>query len=144
MRARRVLLILCRVITGFGSFMVSLYGVYAWIGMGMQHDSIAANLFWILPLLSLPVFVLSYFRFPLSVMLHWALALSYLVVFSMLDWRTCSALAYCHSVFATVMQTMTAWPLLATFAVALFNQFAILLCMAQGRARARARAMQSS
>jgi len=144
MRTRRVLLILCRVITGFGSFMVSLYGVYAWIGMGMQHDSIASNRFWILPLLSLPVFVLSYFRFPLSVKLHWALAVSYLIVFSALDWRTCSAVGYCQSVFATVLLTIRARPLQATFAVALFNQFAILLCMAQGRARARARAAQAS
>jgi hypothetical protein len=142
MRTRRILLLICRLITAFGSFVVSFYGLYALEGMGIQKDSLATWLFCILPLLSFPVFVFSYFRFPLAVWLHWLLAMAYMADFAVLDWRTCSEHGYCYSAVATVLSTLRIRPVQAAFAVAIFHLAAIRLCIAQGRARAKARAAE--
>jgi hypothetical protein len=107
MTIRRVASIICRTIAGIGSLFVSLYGVYEYAG---SHR--------------------------MSVGFHWAFALGYLTVFSMLDWRTCAELGYCTSVAATVLETLATRPVEATFAVAILNLCALLL---YSRTRLKAR-----
>lgn len=124
---RRVALIFCRVVTALASLMVSLYGVYQYAGSHMSLHAPLVDLYCLLPLLSFPVFLLSFwFRRP-SVIAHWAMAMSYLIVYSMLNWRTCSELGYCIGVAATVAQTLATRPAELTFGVAILNLFTLLL-----------------
>ncbi len=106
---------------GIGSLLVSMYGVYSFDGMTLTQDTILVVLFGLLPGLFIPVFVLSFWRLRLAVILHWVFAAGYLVVYSVLDRRTCSEMGYCGSVISTVIETLTAHPVEATFAVALLN-----------------------
>ncbi len=121
MSIRRIARILCRATAGIGSILVSMYGVYSFDGMTLGPDAVLVILFGLLPVLFFPVFVLSFWRFRLAVILHWAFAGGYLVVNSMLNRRTCSEMGYCGSVISTVIETLTTHALEATFAVALLN-----------------------
>jgi hypothetical protein len=136
MTIRRVASIICRTIAGIGSLFVSLYGVYEYAGSHLSLYAIQIALFCFLPLLSFPVVLLSFWRQRMSVGFHWAFALGYLTVFSMLDWRTCAELGYCTSVAATVLETLATRPVEATFAVAILNLCALLL---YSRTRLKAR-----
>ncbi len=127
MTIRRVASIIFRSGTGAGSLMVSLYGVYAYAGSHLSPNALPIALFCFLPMLSFPVFLLSFWRQRLSVSVHWAFALLYLIVYSMLDWRTCAELGYCTSVTSTVLQTLATRPVGLTFAVAILNLCALLL-----------------
>lgn len=119
--AQRVALWICRRIAAFGSLLVSLYGCYCWLASGLPHDWYVVTLYCLFPILSFPVFLLSKWRPRLSITLHWMLAVGYLTVFSMLDWRTCSELQYCISVADTVFKTLRTLPVEITFAVAIAN-----------------------
>jgi hypothetical protein len=79
------------------------------------------------PLLSFPVFLLSFKSLRWSVAAHWILAGGYLAVYSVLDWRTCSDAGYCRGVMQTVLQTLIARPVEAVFAVAAFNSAALII-----------------
>jgi hypothetical protein len=121
MTIRRIVSILCRAAVGIGSLLVSMYGVYSFDGMTLAPDTVAVVLFGLLPVLFFPVWILSFWRLRLAVILHWAFAAGYLVVYSILDRRTCSEMGYCGSVLSTVIETLTAHPVEATFAVAMLN-----------------------
>lgn len=127
MTIRRVASIIVRSITGLGCLMVSLYGVYVYAGSHLSLNALLVALFWFLPMLSFPVFLLSFWRQRFSVGAHWAFALLYLIVYSMLDWRTCAELGYCTSVASTVLQTLATRPVELTFAVAILNLCSLLL-----------------
>jgi len=127
MTSRRVALIFCRAVTALASLMVSLYGVYEYAGSHFSAHAPLVDLYWLLPLLSFPVFLLSFWLHRESVIAHCALAFAYLVVYSMLDWRTCSELGYCTSVAATVTQTLATRPATLTFGVAVLNFLTLLL-----------------
>ncbi len=81
----------------------------------------------ILPILSFPVTLVSFRSLRWSVALHWALAVGYLGVYSILDWRTCSELGYCQGVLATVLETSTVLRVRAVFAVAVLNLALLIL-----------------
>jgi hypothetical protein len=124
---RRVAFIVCLVITGIGSLLVSAYGLYVYSGLNLRLDALPMTIFFLLPLVSFPIFLVSFWRHRATVILQWALALIYLADYSILDWRTCAAHDYCTSVMATVLLTLTAHPVEATFAVAAFNLAAVKL-----------------
>jgi hypothetical protein len=121
MRLHRAVYLLGRTLTGFGSIAVSMYGLYVYSGANLNLDTLMTRLYCFVPLLSFPVFVLSFWYRRLSIGLHWAMAIVYLVVYSMLDWRTCSELGYCSGVLVTVLQTLLTLPALVTLAVAFLN-----------------------
>jgi hypothetical protein len=121
MKVRTVMASLCRWIVAIGSLLVTAYGVYSFDGADFGRDMLAMSLFCVLPFLSFPVFLLSFRSLRWSVVIHWILAAGYLAVYSVLDWRTCSEMGYCHGVMQTVLQTLTAQPVEAVFAVAVFN-----------------------
>jgi hypothetical protein len=127
MKTRTVISVLCRSIAAVGSLLVSAYGAYCFDGADFRRDALAMSLFCILPALSFPVFLFSFWSLRWSVATHWILAAGYLAVYSLLDWRTCSELGTCHSLLQVVLLTLTAGPVEAPFAVAAFNLAALLL-----------------
>jgi hypothetical protein len=127
MKARSVLSLLCRLVTAAGSLLVSAYGAYSYMGADFARDRLALGLYCALPLLSFPVFLLSFKTLRWSVTLHWILAAAYLAVYTALDWRTCSDSGYCVSVIQTLLQTLIARPVEAVFGVAVFNLTALIL-----------------
>jgi hypothetical protein len=120
-----VCLWLCRLVVAAGSFLVTAYGVYSYLGADFGRDTLAMGLFCALPMLSFPVFLLSFKSLRWSVRTHWILAAGYLAVYSVLDWRACSESGYCHGPMQTVLQTLTTRPVEAVFAVAVFNLTAL-------------------
>jgi hypothetical protein len=55
------------------------------------------------------------------------LAMAYLVVYSMLNWRTCAAFGYCGSVASTVLETLMTRSASCYFEVALFSFAAVIV-----------------
>jgi hypothetical protein len=127
MTLRRISAIVYRVLTGVGSAWVTAYGVYAYTGANLSIDTVTMSLYCFLPMLSLPVFLLSFWRHRASVAAHFAMAFAYLISYSMLNWRTCAELGYCSTVAATVRETLVTRPVLITFAVALLNLLTLQL-----------------
>jgi len=125
--ARRLAAVLCRTFAGLLSFGMSGHGFYMCAASGLRQDSIAAAFFCLLPGLSFPAFLWSLRERRGANLLHWVLAVCYLAVFSVLNWRTCSELGYCSTVSATVIETLTTRPVEAMFAVAIFGFAALLL-----------------
>ncbi|MDE3202580.1 MAG: hypothetical protein KGN79_16845 [Acidobacteriota bacterium] len=101
-----------------GSFLISLSALYVFTWADFRTDTIVMVLFCGMPLLSFPASLVFYRRIKAAAIAHWALALVYLVVYSMLDWRTCSAFGYCQSVMQTVLVTMTAWRVQGMYLIA--------------------------
>jgi|ERR1700691_3825079 hypothetical protein len=126
MKARSVFSWLCRLVAAAGSFLVTAYGVYSYLGADFARDTLAMGMFCALPMLCFPVFLLSFKSSRWSATLHWILAAAYLAVYSSLDWRTCSDSGYCGGVIHTVLQTFLARPVEAVFAVAAFNLAALI------------------
>jgi len=127
MKVRSLTAFMFRALTGFLSLAVSAYGVRSFGWVDLRQDTAVTILFCLLPALSFPVFLLHFRWFRWSVSLHWILAAGYLTVYSLLDWRTCSELGYCQGVLPTVLEMLTARPVQAAFAVAVFNLAALLL-----------------
>jgi ABC-type uncharacterized transport system YnjBCD permease subunit len=134
MKIRSVGFVVCRVIAGAGSLWVSAYGAHSFGWADLRQDTFVVGLFCALPIPSFPVFLLSFKSPQWSVALHWMLAIGYLAVYSLLDWRTCAELGYCQGVTRTVLTTLTARPVEAVFAVAILNLAALLI---QDRQRPR-------
>jgi len=86
-----------------------------------RQDALLMGLFFVLPVLSFPITLLSSRWLRWSVALQWVLALGYLAVYSRLDWRTCADAGYCQGVMAIILVTMTAWPVQVLFLVAVLN-----------------------
>jgi|ERR1700677_3446446 hypothetical protein len=126
MKTRTVFSWLCRLVVAAGSFLVTAHGAYSYLGTDIRRDRLVMGLFCALPMLSFPVFLLSFRSLRGSVKIHWILAVGYLAVYSALDWRTCSDAGYCQGVMQTVLKTATARPVEATFAVAVFHLAALL------------------
>jgi len=124
MTMRRIASILCRAAGGIVSLFVSMYGIYSFDGMTLAPDAVAVVLFGLFPALFFPVFVLSFWRLRLAVIVHWVLAVGYLIVYSILDFRTCSEMGYCGSLISIVVQTLTVPAVEAAFAVAFLNLIA--------------------
>jgi len=109
------------------SFATTLYGIYSLVAADLRQDTALVLPFCLLPTLSFPVFLLSLRRLRVSAGMHWLIAAAYLVVYSLLDWRTCAELSYCDGVLNNVLRTLSAWPLEACIAVAVFTQAVLLM-----------------
>lgn len=92
--------------------------LYVFTWADFRTDTVVMALFCGVPLLSFPASLIFYRRIKAAALAHWTLALVYLTVYSMLDWRTCSAFGYCQSVMQTVLVTMTAWRVQGMFLIA--------------------------
>lgn len=105
---------------------VSVHGIWSAMSIDLRQDTALSVVYCAMPILCFPVLLLlrplSRSTFVLSLM-----ALSFVAVFSMLNWRTCSELGYCESAMATVMQTINADVVLAYFGVVILNLIALLV-----------------
>ena len=110
---------ICQRIARLVSFGVTLLALLSLVFTGFREDTLLMGLFYVLPILSFPVTLLSFRWLRLCAALQWALALGYLADYSVLEWRTCSELGYCRGMTNTVLQTLTAWRVEALFVVAL-------------------------
>ena len=101
-------------------------GAYSAYSVDFRQNSVLTSLYCLLPVLSFPVFL--FVRRPLrSATLLAIMAAVYLPVYSMLDWRTCSALGYCGTVASTVLETLRTPTVLAFFGVAILSFAAMLV-----------------
>lgn len=116
MKMRQLPWTVLRIVTGVCALFVSLHGVWNLYGLDFRIDTVVSTLYCVLPLLSFFVFL---FAKPLKtqVLMHGIIAVGYLAVYAMLNWRTCSAFGYCDSVGATVFLTLRTKPVLAAFLV---------------------------
>jgi hypothetical protein len=121
MTIRRAAVVVHRVLTGIGSAILSLYGIYVYAGANLNLDTLLMSLYCFLPMLSFPVFLLSFRYRRTSVASHCTMAVVYCAVYSMLNWRSCSELGICSGVAATVLETLTTRPALLSIGVAGLN-----------------------
>ena len=125
MTIRGIIWVALLCLAGLLSAVVTLHGVYTFWAIDVRQDPALTWSYCAIPALCFPVFLLirpaSRSTFVLSLM-----ALSYLGVYSILNWRTCSELGYCQSVLATVLQTLSTNQVLAFFGVVILNLIALL------------------
>lgn len=127
MQTLSLLTSICRRTARLLSFAVSIYGLLPFISADFRSDTLLVSLYCILPVLSFPVTLISFRSLRLSVALHWLLVFAYLAVFSMLAWRTCAEMGYCHGVLSTVFATMSTWRVRGLFLVAILNLALLIL-----------------
>ena len=126
MTFREILWAVFLALAGVLSAGVTLYGMYSSIRVDFRQDTLLIVAYCALPALCLPVFLV--FRPPhRAASLLFFMALTYLGVYSALNWRTCSALGYCESVTSTVIQTLSTNVVLAFFAVVALSLLAQLV-----------------
>lgn len=121
MRVRSLAALICQRIARLLSFAVSVLGLLSLAWTDLRPDTVVVDLFFILPVLSFPVTLLSFRWLRWSAALQWVLALGYLATYSLLDWRTCAELGYCEGVLPVVLTTLTSWQVQILFAVAIVN-----------------------
>lgn len=113
-------------LAGILSAGITLYGIFAATGIDLRQDTLLSLLYCALPILCFPVFLLIRPTSRSAVLLS-LMALTYLGVYSSLNWRTCSELGYCDAVIATMMQTLSTNIVLAFFAVVVLTLIAQLV-----------------
>jgi hypothetical protein len=126
MTIRGIFWVVLLALAGILSAGVTLYGMVAAIRIDFRQDTLLCCLYCGLPILCFPVFL--FVRPPRrAAVLLSLMALTYLGAYSVLNWRTCSELGYCDSIFATVMQTISINPVLAFFGVVILSLTAQLV-----------------
>jgi hypothetical protein len=124
MTVRGALWLALMTLAGLLSAAVTLYGVYSAIAVDFQLDASLITLYCLLPFLCFPIFMLV--RPPSrSLTLLAVLALGYLAIYSMLNWRTCAELGYCGTVASTIIETLKTRTVLAYLAVVVLSFFAL-------------------
>lgn len=111
---------------GLLSAIVTLSGLYSIYGLDFRRDTVLSVLYCLVPILCFPVFILVR-RTRWSAAIAGVLAVAYLAVYSMLNWRTCAQLGYCGSVASTVMETLKTRTASCYFGVALFGFAAAIM-----------------
>lgn len=105
---------------------VSIHGVWSFLSIDLKQDAAMSYIYCALQVLCFPVFLVarpvSRAAFVLSLM-----ALTYLAVYSALNWRTCSEYGYCQSAIWTIMQTLSTNTVLGFFAVVILCLVAVLV-----------------
>jgi hypothetical protein len=115
-----------RAAAGILSAVVTLHGVYSALAVDIRANSVLTALYCLFPSLSFPVFV--FVKKPrLEVLLQAGLAIGYVTTYSMLNWRTCSELAYCGTMTLTVLETTRIRSVVAAFGVVVCNVAALTL-----------------
>jgi hypothetical protein len=120
MTLRRIVQLCFVLLAGVVSFAVTLFGIASAMAVDMHFNPLLSILYWFLPIISLPVFLLGFVLRKL-VAFQAILAIAYLAVYSALNWRTCTSLGYCGSIASTVLMTLRTHSVLAFFAVAVFS-----------------------
>jgi hypothetical protein len=120
MTLRRIAQLCFVLLAGVVSFAVTMAGVASAMAIDMHFNPLLSILYWFLPIMSLPVFLLGFVLRKL-VTLQAILALAYLAVYSALNWRTCSSLGSCGSIASAVLMTLRTRAVLAFFAVAILS-----------------------
>lgn len=116
MTLRNILWIALRTAAGVCALFVSLHGVWNLYGLDFRIDTIVSALYCLLPFLSFFIFLFA--RKPQrELILQVIIVFGYLMVYSMLNWRTCSGFGDCISVPSTVFETLQTKAVLAAFAV---------------------------
>lgn len=107
-------------IAGLLSAAVTIYGTASAIGIDFRQNPVLAGLYCVLPFVAFPVFILvkSARR---SASLLAIFACGYLIVYSVLSWRTCSELGYCSGIAGTVVEIFKTRTVLAYFGSALLR-----------------------
>jgi len=109
---RRWIRLLLNVAAGVLSFIVMGWGLYSVMSVDLRMNPVLSILYCALAILSFPLDLVIW-------LLHkptWWLAVAacaYLVVYSALDWRSCSAMGICGGVAETVWITIKTRPVLA-------------------------------
>jgi hypothetical protein len=114
------------IFAGLLSCAVALYGLRASRAIDFRQDPALSVLYCVLPLLSLPLYLLALVvrrLAPLQVLI----AVAYSAVYSALNWRTCAAWGTCGTVAAVVFTTLKAPSMLAFFGVAICSLGAFAL-----------------
>lgn len=111
---------------GVVSAIVTLSGVYSIYGLDFRQDAVLSVLYCLLPILCFPVFILVRPAIRSTAAIA-VCAAAYLVVYSMLNWRTCAAIGYCGSVASTVLETLMTRTASCFFEVALFSFAALIV-----------------
>ena len=126
MTIRGIIWVVLLSLAGLLSAGITLYGLYAFLRIDLRIDPALSWTYCVIPALCFPVFLLarpaSRSAFVLSLM-----ALAYLGIYSVLNWRTCSEIGYCQGIVATVLQTLSTNVVLAFFAVVILNLLALLV-----------------
>ncbi|HVZ84202.1 MAG TPA: hypothetical protein VG893_11055 [Terracidiphilus sp.] len=125
---------ICRVLACALCVFVTLNGIYAAWAMDLRANPLLSALYCAIPASSIFVFAFVRRR-SLEIGLHAAVALGYLTVYSMLNWRTCAELGYCSSVQDTVLTTLSTRAVEAAIAIVVLRGVSIGL----GSQRASAR-----
>ena len=103
---RKILIRGLMILAGILSFAVMGWGVYSTISIDFRPNPVLTFFYCVLPTLSFPVCLLAIVFRKLAV-LQAVFALSWLAVYSVMNWRNCSALGLCGSAGATVWMTLT-------------------------------------
>lgn len=125
MTVRRILQLSLVFLAGLLSCAVMFFGIYSAMAVDVHFNPLLSILYCALPILSLPVFLLT-FVFRKLAALQAILAFAYLAVYSALNWRTCSSLGDCGSVADTFLLTCRTHSVLAFFAAAIFSIAALV------------------
>ncbi len=118
MTIRGILWLALMTATGILSAGVTFYGVYSAIVIDLRSNPVLTGLYCLLPALCFPGFLLVR-PARKSAALLLIFAVGYVIVFSMLNWRTCAELGYCSDLTATVLETMKTTVVLAFFGTAI-------------------------
>lgn len=103
---------------GIFSCVLTLYGLAAVRGLDLRQNSLLSVAYCVLPLLSLPLYLLA-LAVRMLLPLQAVLLLAYVPVYSALNWRTCAELGYCGSEWSVVLTTITTSKVLLFWGVAL-------------------------
>jgi hypothetical protein len=96
---------------------LTVYGLIAVYKMDIRLDPELSLLYCALPLLSFPAYFAALFR-PRLILLLACLAVTYVGVYSALDWRSCAAVGICGSIWSIVWTTLTTGAVFSYFAMA--------------------------
>jgi len=114
--------LICRACAGILCMMLSFRGLYSAWGVDFRFSTLLTISYCIAPGISIFVFLFTR-RFSVEFTLHCLIAVVYTTCFTALNWRTCSANAYCESMTATTFMTLrhesVLWALGAIFFTAL-------------------------
>lgn len=113
-------------IAGLLSFAMLGFGLYAAWGIDVRVDPIPSVLYYILPIASLPVFAIG-FVWRKAAIVQAMMAIAYVVVCTILDWRTCSALGYCAGLTSTILLVLKTERVLAFFGTAIASCAAMVI-----------------
>ncbi|HLY40016.1 MAG TPA: hypothetical protein VKR52_02335 [Terracidiphilus sp.] len=125
MTTRNAAWLILMTVTGILSAAVTLYGIFSALVVDLRVDTVLIGLYCLLPIPAFPVFMLVRPQRRSTVLLF-ALAIAYLIVFSVVNRRSCIELGYCGSFASTLFQTMFLRPVLIYFASAVLSFIAMM------------------